>query len=324
MPRYGYLLPTRGSVLTSGDAQTLAAKTAADVVGLAGRAEALGFSSVWVGDSVLAKPRHDPFTTLAAVASATEAVGLGTAVHLPVLRNPVHVAHRTATLDQVSGGRLRWGVGVGRGSDVAAEYANVGVPYGERGARLDELLDVVTALWSGEPVDYDGEFYSLSEASIGFSPPSDPPIYLATSAFDAEDGIPAPIESRLVEHGAGWLPITLAPADYEAGVAAVREALADAGRGGDPFDAAMYLDVVIDEDEERAVETARAFYEGYYTAWDHPLSDETIRDIGVYGPAGTVAEAVEAYADAGVETLVVRFTAPDQREQLRRFADLVR
>ena len=323
MATFGYLLPTRGSVLGSDDPETLAAKTAADVVGLARRAETLGFGSVWVGDSVLAKPRHDPLSTLAAVATATDAVGLGTAVHLPVLRHPVHVAHRTATLDQLSGGRLRWGVGVGRGADVAAEYGNLGVPFEERGRRLDELLEVVTGLWEGGPVDYDGEFYSLQDASIGFEPASPPPVYLATSAFDREDGIPEPIEDRLASHGSGWLPITLSPAAYADGIAAVRSTLAEAGRSAEPFDAAMYLDVVIDEDEDRAIETARAFYEAYYRAWDHPLSEEAIRNIGVYGPAETVAEAVEAYADAGVETFVVRFTSPEQRTQLRRFADLL-
>ncbi|MFW6384641.1 MAG: LLM class flavin-dependent oxidoreductase, partial [Halodesulfurarchaeum sp.] len=68
MPSYGYLLPTRGVVLSSDDSSTLAAKVESDVVGLARRAEALGFSGVWVGDSVLAKPRLDPLSTLAAVA----------------------------------------------------------------------------------------------------------------------------------------------------------------------------------------------------------------------------------------------------------------
>ena len=324
MPKFGYLLPTRGSVLGSDDAGTLAAKTAADVVGLARRAEALDFSSVWVGDSVLAKPRHDPLSTLAAVATATDAVGLGTAVHLPTLRHPVHVAHRTATLDQLSGGRLLWGVGVGSGTDVEAEYANLGVPFAERGARMDELLDVVTDLWGGGSVDYDGEFYRLEDASIGFSPATEPRVYLATSGFDPDDGFPRPIEDRIAAHGTGWLPISLSPAEYESGLAAVRSALADAGRSPDGVDPAIYLDVVIDDDEERAMDAARRFYEGYYTAWDHPLSDERLREIGEFGSAEAVAATLDAYEDAGVETFVVRFTAPDQRGQLRRFADLVR
>jgi hypothetical protein len=92
MASHGFLLPTRNSVMTSDDAATLTAKTNSDVVGLAERAESAGFDSVWVGDSVLAKPRHEPLTTLAALATATESVSLGTAACLPPLRHPVHVA----------------------------------------------------------------------------------------------------------------------------------------------------------------------------------------------------------------------------------------
>jgi hypothetical protein len=103
MPSHGILLPTRASVQSSSDRPTLTARTAGDVVGLAQRIEALGFESVWVGDSVLAKPRHEPLTTLSAVAAATEAVELGTSVYLPPLRDPVHIAHQAATLDQLSG-----------------------------------------------------------------------------------------------------------------------------------------------------------------------------------------------------------------------------
>jgi len=318
MARYGYLLPTRGSVLTSGDAQTLAAKTAADVIGLAGRGEALGFDSVWVGDSVLAKPRHDPLSTLAALATATDSVGLGTAVHLPPLRHPVHVAHRTATVDQLAGGRLRWGAGVGSGPAVEAEYENLGVPYAERGARMDELLEVVTALWDGDPVDYDGTYYQLEDASIGFSPPGDLPIYIATSAFDE---FPSRVLDRIATHADGWFPISLSPEAYSTGLETVRDAVSEADRSPDSVDPAFYLDVVIDDDEAGAIDAARDFYERYYPAMTDP-SDEEVRTHGVFGTADAVAERIEAYQDAGVETLVVRFTSAEQRAQLQRFADL--
>lgn len=322
MQRYGYLLPTRGIVLTSDDRRTLAAKTEADVTGLARRAEALGFDAVWVGDSVLAKPRLDPLSTLAAVATATDAVDLGTAVHLPTLRHPVHVAHRTATVDQLSGGRLRLGVGVGIGPDVEAEYANLGIGFGDRGARLDELLDVVSALWAGDSVDYDGEFYEIADASIGFEPATDPQIYVASAAFDPSDGFPRRIRERLIEHGDGWLPIAVDPAQYAGALEAIRSFLDEAARSPDAFDPAFYLDAVIDEDEDRAIAEARRFYDRYYPAWGE-LSDDEIRDRGAFGPPATVAETLEAYEDAGAERFVVRFTARDQRTQLRRFTDLV-
>ena len=103
-PKIGYLLPTRERVM-EGRPQ------AGPLLDLAARAEGLGFDSVWVGDSLLARPRHDPLTLLAAVAARTWKVQLGTAVFLPALRNPVVLAHQLATLDQISEGRLVLGAG---------------------------------------------------------------------------------------------------------------------------------------------------------------------------------------------------------------------
>ncbi|HJU16392.1 MAG TPA: LLM class flavin-dependent oxidoreductase, partial [Stellaceae bacterium] len=108
--RIGYLLPTREQIMAGRPA-------AAPLLSLAERAEALGYDSVWVGDSVLARPRHDPLTLLAAAAARTQRVELGTAVLLPALRNPVLLAHQVATIDQISAGRFVLGVGIA--SDVA-------------------------------------------------------------------------------------------------------------------------------------------------------------------------------------------------------------
>ena len=102
-PKIGYLLPTREQIMEG-------RHDAASLLALAERAEALGYDSVWVGDSVLARPRHDPLTLLAAVAARVPRVMLGTAVLLPALRNPVLLAHQVATLDQVSEGRFILGV----------------------------------------------------------------------------------------------------------------------------------------------------------------------------------------------------------------------
>ena len=104
-PRIGYLLPTRE--------QTMAGRPeAVPLLALAERAARLGFDSIWVGDSVTAKPRHDPLILLAAVAARTTKAELGTAVLLPALRNPVLLAHQVATLDRISEGRLILGIGI--------------------------------------------------------------------------------------------------------------------------------------------------------------------------------------------------------------------
>ena len=104
---FGYLLPTREMVMSGGvpDIERF--------IALAERAEELGFDSIWAGDSVLARPRLEALTTLAAVASRTSRAKLGTAVLLPALRHPVVLADQVANLDVLSQGRTILGVGIG-------------------------------------------------------------------------------------------------------------------------------------------------------------------------------------------------------------------
>src|SRR5271165_6871862 len=151
-PQIGYLLPTRERVM-EGRPQT------GPLLDLAARAENLGFDSVWVGDSLLARPRHDPLTLLAAVAARTKRVMLGTAVFLPALRNPVVLAHQLATLDQISEGRLVLGAGIASDvPNIREEFAAAGVPFEGRVGRMMEGLRLCRALWSGQPVHWDSRW----------------------------------------------------------------------------------------------------------------------------------------------------------------------
>src|SRR6185369_13501289 len=117
MPKLGYLLPTRERVMENHH-------ETGSLLALAERAEGLGFDSIWVGDSVTARPRHDPLTLLAAVAARTRKAELGTAVLLPALRNPVLLAHQAATVDRIAEGRLILGVGIATDvANIRAEFA---------------------------------------------------------------------------------------------------------------------------------------------------------------------------------------------------------
>src|SRR6202035_1465357 len=152
MPRLGYLLPTRERIM-EGLPET------APLLALAEKAEALGFDSIWVGDSLLARPRHDALTLLTAVAARTRKVELGTAVLLPALRNPVLLAHQVATLDRIAEGRLILGVGIAADvANIRAEFAAAGVPFEKRVGRMMEGLRLCRALWAGQPVDWDGRW----------------------------------------------------------------------------------------------------------------------------------------------------------------------
>src|SRR6476469_10509119 len=106
-PNFGVLLPTREAVISGRSDPSVLFR-------LAERAEVLGFHSVWVGDSLTARPRIDALTTLAAVGARTRRVRLGTAIFLAALRHPILLAYQLASLDWISSGRMDLGIGFGR------------------------------------------------------------------------------------------------------------------------------------------------------------------------------------------------------------------
>src|SRR6202040_1556718 len=172
-PQIKYLLPTRERLMEGRPETT-------PLLELAARAERLGFGSVWVGDSLLARPRHDPLTLLAAVAARTQRAELGTAVLLPALRNPVVLAQQIATLDQISQGRYILGVGIASDvPNIRAEFVAAGVPFEKRVGRMLEGLRLCRALWTGKPVDWDGR-WPVRNGVLGPTPhrPGGPPIWI--------------------------------------------------------------------------------------------------------------------------------------------------
>jgi alkanesulfonate monooxygenase SsuD/methylene tetrahydromethanopterin reductase-like flavin-dependent oxidoreductase (luciferase family) len=153
---------------------------------LAAEAEAAGWDGFFVWDHMvfdrrLRLPVADPWVLLAAVALATERLRLGPMVTPLARRRPWKVARETVTLDHLSGGRLILGVGLG--TPAADEYGAFGEPTSarERAAMLDEALEVLTLLWSGETVSFHGEHYRLDEVAFLPTPVQRPriPIFVA-------------------------------------------------------------------------------------------------------------------------------------------------
>jgi alkanesulfonate monooxygenase SsuD/methylene tetrahydromethanopterin reductase-like flavin-dependent oxidoreductase (luciferase family) len=297
-PRIGYLLPTREAVM-QGRPET------APLLTLADRAEALGFDAVWVGDSLLARPRHDPLTLLAAVAARTRKVIVGTAVFLPALRNPVVLAHQLATLDRISEGRLVLGVGIA--SDVAnirAEFAAAGVPWEGRVGRMMEGLRLARALWTGNPVDWEGR-WTVQDGVLGPTPhrTGGPPIWLAGSVRAAFE--------RAARHFDGWFANEPDLGRWTAQWREVREIVREVGRDPAQFAAANYVTLALDEDGARAEQRIDAFLENYY---GQPAALMRKRQACFGGPAAAAGAWLKGYADAGATDLIVRFTGDHERQ----------
>jgi len=194
------------------------------VVEAAQAAEAAGWEALLVWDHlgfVWGVPSADPWVVLAAAAQATTRLRLGTAVTPLPRRRPAVVASTVATLDRLSGGRVIFGAGLG---GVTQEFTAFGEPAsaGDRAAMLDEGLDVVTALWSGQPVRHAGRFYQVDGVTLAPLPVQRPrvPVWIG--------GASAPARRRAARWD-GWIincddehaTMTVPPARLAADAAAV-------------------------------------------------------------------------------------------------------
>lgn len=285
--RFGFTLPNNWGV-----------EDPHEVVGLAVTAEELGFDSVWVNHHVLnvgyvgerlgGRPYHDAFVVLSWAAARTTRVRLGTSVLVVPYLHPIPLAKTLATLDQLSGGRLEVGVGVG---SLQEEHDALGnVAYAQRGAYTDEALVVLRRLWAGGPASFEGDHFRFLPVVASPLPAQrpGPPIVVG--------GNRRPALRRVARHGDGWHPLGLAPDGVASRLPALDEELAAAGRERGQLRLQVRLDLAITEEPGRP-----------------PL----------HGPPDHLVRAVEAYAGAGVGELVVSLNTGDVdriRATLERFA----
>jgi probable F420-dependent oxidoreductase len=168
-------------------------------------------------------PILEALTTLAYFAAITERIGLGTEVLVLPQRQPALVAKQVATIDLLSGGRVRLGVGVGWQE---GEYESLGVPFHERGRRMDECLDLLRAYWSAPSVTYHGRHYTAQAMAMEPKPrpgTAGPPIWMGGSA--------EAMLRRIGERGDGWLAgAGETPESASERMATIRRAAESAGR----------------------------------------------------------------------------------------------
>ena len=177
------------------------------VIDLAVEAEELGADSVWVNHHVLnvgyiaerldTRPYYDALTMLTWAAAKTEHVKLGTSVLVLPYLHPMVLAKSLATLDQLSRGRVIAGLGVG---SLEEENTILGVEFERRGPLSDEMIGVMTALWTSNTASFEGEFFTFQDLKSAPQPLQDPlPIWIGGSG--------APARRRAARVGHGWHPM---------------------------------------------------------------------------------------------------------------------
>lgn len=307
----GLSLPNRGVLF--------GAITVEDILWMSETAEASGaFGSVWVGDSILAIPRLEALTTLAAIAARTSKVALGTAclASMP-LRNPILLADQWASLDVISGGRMLLGACMGSSPRVSEphrlEYEAFGYDGNSRPKRMEEAIEALRLLWTSEHASYQGKYVRFEDVNLRPKPVQRPcpPIWIASNPFSFKSSSDVANQAlrRVAEMGDGWLMDVVDPVVFRDQLAIVeRHAKRSIPTG-------VHHMVNINDDASEGYAEAGKFLKTYYH-WD--FIDEWMTKWVTAGPPEACAERIRSYFDAGVTTMILRFTSWDQRGQLRR------
>ena len=279
------------------------------------RAEAAGFDSIWLGEhhnNPVLYPA--PLIGLAAVASRTRSIGLGTGVLLLPLYHPVMVAEEGAMVDVISGGRLILGVGAGYAPE---EFAAFGCSLKERGSRLEESASLLHRLWSEENVTHRGKHYQVDHATIMPRPVQRPrpPIWFGAWA--------EPAIRRAARLGDAWFVGPSANLNEIAPCVRLYEnACREIGKGGG--EVALFRYVFVASSTKEAISAAgepfiQAF-ERMYFRWPHPVVkrpaghltiERLAEDRIIFGdPATCVKEIIRFRNELSAKNLVCRFSVP--------------
>ncbi|GAA2216942.1 TIGR03619 family F420-dependent LLM class oxidoreductase [Streptomyces aculeolatus] len=248
--------------------------------------EEAGGASLWVGDRNLAavnplvgyggrgktipeelNPAADPFVLLGVAASATSRVLLGSHVLIAPLYPPVQLARSLTTIDLISEGRLLPGFGIGWSPE---EYQAAGLNFSRRGARMDELLDALDAIWTTDPAQYEGDQLYVPEHHAPLKPARRPrlPFYLGALSERAM--------RRVARRADGWLPVVIAPSFVDVESLLAQRALLDelareAGRDPGAIDTVLRVNIEAGTSTEKVADIVKDVHAR--TGIDHFMID---------------------------------------------------
>jgi probable F420-dependent oxidoreductase len=272
------------------------------------QAEALGFHSAWVVEQILGPMASlEPVDLLTYAAALTDRMRLGSAVLLTALRNPVHLAKSLATVDQLSGGRLIVGVGLGGSPRV---YPAFGLSAERRTARFEEGLTLMKRLWTEPRVTMKGEFYNVDNASMAPKPVQQPhpPLWFGGHHPNAL--------RRAVTMGDGFIGAgSASTAAFVEEVRQLRTLLAQARRDPATFPIGKRVYIAVDADRGRAARRLAEWFGGFYG------KPELAEQVCVWGDAAHCAQGLREIVAGGAQFLMLN-PVFDELEHLDRFVEL--
>jgi alkanesulfonate monooxygenase SsuD/methylene tetrahydromethanopterin reductase-like flavin-dependent oxidoreductase (luciferase family) len=319
-PKFGLTLPNRGVVI--------GATTFEEMLQMAEWADANpAWDSVWVGDSIFAKPRLDAIALLGALAARTRRVRLGPACFASTpLRDALLLAYQWCCLDLMSNGRTIFVACKGQsepgGGLFDREFDALRIDPKSRVRRMEEAIEILRLTSSREHVDYDGKYNRFRDLTILPRPVQQPiPIWVTanpntTSVADARTGY-----RRVARLGDGWMTTGKTPDDVRASLEMIKGFAREMGRTlGAEFEVAVYYNINVNENRGAASAESKKFLDNYYTVDYAP--DFLNRWVAMGSPADCV-ENIRTFVDAGATTITLRLTGYDQKAQFRRVTEEV-
>jgi alkanesulfonate monooxygenase SsuD/methylene tetrahydromethanopterin reductase-like flavin-dependent oxidoreductase (luciferase family) len=306
-----------------------------DLLEMARRGEDSGmFDTVWVGDSMVAKPRLESVTLLSALAAVTSKVRLAvgcmaTFVH----RHPVMFAHQWASLDVLSEGRSLLAVCLGGPNEQSAaqalEHQVMGVQANERVARLEEGILILRKLFHEEKTSHRGRFYQFEGLTIHPHPVQKPcPIWIASNptGLTWKDGASASesvIERslrRVARFADGWMTNKVTPEQFQDQWSRIRAMARHEGRDPAKIGSALYHNINVNEDRNAALAESKAFLDRYYSS---NFSPKFVEGFTTAGSPKQCIDELKAYFAAGLDHITLRMASWNQAGQFQRFVEEV-
>jgi len=284
--------------------------------------------AVWVGDSILSKPRLECIPLLGAIAAHTSRVKLGVACMATIAqRNPVLLALQWASLDVLSSGRTWLAACMGYPASqhpmAAKELAVMGVESKERPERLEEMIQALRVLWSDEHASFHGKYYSFDDVNLLPKPAQQPcPIYIAGTPRPTQIGERGVERSlrRIARYADGWMTNQIELAMFQDYLGRLRELLVEEGRDPNEFKTVLYYGTSVNRDREQAFREAKTFLDAYYQ------KDFTRQGVEIWtacGPVEHCVDCVRGFINAGVDHVTIRPIGQDLNKQFRIYLEEV-
>jgi alkanesulfonate monooxygenase SsuD/methylene tetrahydromethanopterin reductase-like flavin-dependent oxidoreductase (luciferase family) len=298
-----------------------------DLIQMAVRAESSSaIDALWVGDSILSKPRLECIPLLGAIAGQTSRVRLGVACMATIAqRNPVLLALQWASLDVLSEGRSRLAACMGYPATqhpmAAKELEVMRIASQERPRRLEEMIQALRILWSDTHASFHGRYYSFEDVNLLPKPVQNPcPIYIAgtpRAAQIGEHGVERALR-RIARYADGWMMNQIEPSLLEDYSSRLTGYLREEGRDPNNFQTVLYYGICVGRDKDQAFQEAKAFLDAYYLK---DFSREGVEIWNACGPVDHCISCLGPFIDAGVDHITIRPVGQNLQEQLRIYLD---